>query len=60
MSIGVPYSPSGVDRHGSYVECSSCGKRFYADGDGGYDNEEDSATKGAARAYAMHYVAVHE
>lgn len=59
MSIGIPYSPCGVDAHGYYVECGLCGVRCYAEGDGGYDNDEDSSTKGAGLAYAFHYEAAH-
>ena len=53
--IGLPYASAAVDDLGYHVICPECGVRCYGSG-----TVEDNITKGAATAYADHYVANHQ
>lgn len=53
--LGLPYAMAMVDEVGYAVVCPRCGQVCRAEGTIGEATYEDDATKGAARAYALHY-----
>lgn len=54
-ALGLPYAAAIVDEIGYAVVCPVCGEVCRAEGSLGEATAEDDATKGAARAYALHF-----
>ena len=58
--VGIPYAWVGVDEVGYYAACPICGLRCRAEGSIGESTLEDDVSKGASRAYGMHFERDHE
>lgn len=54
-TFGLPYAAPVSDAEGYAVLCPICGARCAAEGTLGEATLEDDATKGALRAYQLHF-----
>lgn len=54
-AVGLPYASAVVDSDGYALICPACGARCAAEGTIGEATAEDDATKGASRAYFLHF-----
>lgn len=52
---GLPYASPVIDDDGYAVTCPRCGIRCAAEGTIGMGTAEDDITKGAMRAYQLHF-----